>query len=558
MKTRYRGQQAVARVLSCVAFLVVSFASAEARNFYINSRSGNDKNPGTSKARPWKSVGPLATLKLEAGDSLFFAPGQRFTGPLLLQDISGTAASPVYVGVYGSGSATRKPVLDAGQALYAIHLQNASFVEINGLEITAPTPIFDSALHKKPVMRCGILAEITNPAVYRTILLKNLIVHDVYMMPKGFARTAAEVQTANGTQSYGWGIRFMNNSKGGKMLDLRVERVTIYNVSHTGLKFTAEKDGIDGVTVSKSHIHHTGGPGMQMSGVRNGHIHHNRIDHSGSADDSRNWARGSGFWTWSCSGILIEYNRFEYANGPGDSAGMHIDFNCSDVVVQYNLSANNAGGFCEILGNNFNCAYRYNISINDGYRVKGEKGAFQEGKIFWLSGYVGNGKKNTGPFNSYFYNNTVYVSKNIVPRIAVSSSAQGVLIANNIFYFENGARMVAGDQKKLEAEQGQVPNVVFTHNLYLRADNWPAEFYLKDANPFFGNPVFKKAGGWKLSDYVPADARLVADRGIAVLPIPGDSIGLRIGLPVKTDILGNPVRGLPDLGAIELKAKKQP
>ena len=26
------------------------------------------------------------------------------------------------------------------------------------------------------------------------------------------------------------------------------------------------------------------------------------------------------------------------------------------------------GGFCEILGDNINCGYRYNISVNDGYR----------------------------------------------------------------------------------------------------------------------------------------------------------------------------------------------
>ena len=121
---------------------------------------------------------------------------------------------------------------------------------------------------------------------------------------------------------------------------------------------------------------------MQFSGVTDGHIHHNKIDHSGSTADSRNWGRGSGLWTWSCSNIVIEHNRFENANGPGDSAGVHIDYNCNDVVIQYNLSANNAGGFCEILGNNYNCAYRYNISINDGYRVKGVNGAFQEGKIF--------------------------------------------------------------------------------------------------------------------------------------------------------------------------------
>ena len=99
--------------------------------------------------------------------------------------------------------------------------------------------------------------------------------------------------------------------------------------------------------------------------------------------------------------LFLSGNKFQNANGPADSAGCHIDFNCNDVIVENNLSRNNAGGFIEILGNNYNCSYRNNISINDGHRVKGENGAFQEGKTFWLSGYIGRGKERNGPFNSY-------------------------------------------------------------------------------------------------------------------------------------------------------------
>jgi hypothetical protein len=323
-------------------------------------------------------------------------------------------------------------------------------------------------------------------------------------------------------------------------------------VSHTGIKATANVNGLEQLEIAECKVYQTGGPGMQFSGVKGGHIHHNTIDHSGSIADSRNWGRGSGLWTWSCSNIVIEHNRFENANGPGDSAGVHIDYNCSDVVVQYNLSANNAGGFCEILGNNYNCAYRYNISINDGHRVKGTNGAFQEGKIFWLSGYQGNQKKNAGPYNSYFYNNSVYVSANITPKIAVSSSSDGVLIANNIFYFEKAAQPVAGDQKKKEVDGDGVPNVVFTNNLFLRRDIWPADFLLQDTAPVVGDPGFKNKGGLQLTDYLPANKSLVVNKGVTILPIPNDTIGLRIGLQVERDIMGNRIQGKPDLGAIEM------
>jgi len=45
----------------------------------------------------------------------------------------------------------------------------------------------------------------------------------------------------------------------------------------------------------------------------------------------------------------------------------------------------------------------------------------------------------------------------------------------------------------------------------------------------------------------------VKDRGIAIPLLPGDEVGLRGGREMKTDILGQPVAGAPNLGAIELR-----
>ena len=42
------------------------------------------------------------------------------------------------------------------------------------------------------------------------------------------------------------------------------------------------------------------------------------------------------------------------------------------------------------------------------------------------------------------------------------------------------------------------------------------------------------------------------NKGIEIEKIPGDNIGLKIGLKVKYDISGNEIEGLPDIGAIEL------
>lgn len=526
--------------------------SSAASNYYFNAVTGNDANKGTRAASPFQTIAAMAGIQLQPGDSVLFASGQKFSGMLSLLHVKGSRQHPIVISAYRYNADTAMPVIDAGNQLNALLIQDASFIEVSRLEITATMP-YSNAVSNAEQMRCGILVQITGNDRYENIKLADIVIHDVYYNPPGFKRAAAEVKTANGTQNYGWGIRFINNSREAVLTGVQVLRTKIFNVSHTGLKFTATKNGIQDIAVAYCTIYQTGGPGMQFSGVSNGHIHHNTIDHSGSVSDSRNWGRGSGLWTWSCNNMLIENNRFENANGPGDSAGVHIDYNCSDVVVQYNFSANNAGGFCEILGNNFNCAYRYNISVNDGYRIKGEQGAFQEGKIFWLSGYQGNDKKSAGPYNSYFYNNTIYVPAHITPKIAVSSSARGILVANNIFYFESPATLVTGDQKKKEVDADSATNIIMEQNLFLQAGSWPAGFLLQDTRPLIGDPGFTNKGGLRAADYLPTNKKLMLNKGIIIRPVPGDSIGLRIGLEVKKDILGNPVKAQPGVGAVVLQ-----
>lgn len=542
--------------LFCLLMGCSFLGSVKATNYYINTSTGKNSNKGTSPSKAWQTVEMVNDLMLQPGDSVLFASGQKFTGQLSLLHVTGADKHPVVITSYPYQGSVKKPILDAGNDFNAILIQNSSFIEIKGLEITAVIPKRENNSEvKKEEMRCGILVQVTSDALFQNIRVQDVVVHDVFLMRQGFTRSAAETKSANGTQGYGWGIRFINNTKNGLLKNIEVLRADIYNVCHTGLKITARTEGIQDVTIAYCKVHQTGGPGMQFSGLVNGHIHHNQIDHSGSTADSRNWGRGSGLWTWGCSNILIENNRFENANGPGDSAGIHIDFNCNDVVVQYNLSANNAGGFCEILGNNYNCAYRYNISINDGFREKGVKGAFQEGKIFWLSGYQGDVKPKAGPYNSYFYNNSIYVAAGISPKIAISSSTDGVLIANNIFYFEDAARSVTGDQKAKEVDEGSIPRILFRNNLFLRPDNWPSDLVLQDSAPLIGDPLFTKKGGVQLVDYIPLAKKAVLKKGILIPLIPKDTIGLRIGLKVTRDILGNPVHEQPGLGAIELPEK---
>ena len=67
-----------------------------------------------------------------------------------------------------------------------------------------------------------------------------------------------------------------------------------------------------------------------------------------------------------------------------------------------------------------------------------------------MSGYAGDKNLRRGPFNTYFYNNTIYVGADIVAKIAVADTASGVLIANNIFCIEGRSQTVLGDQNRAD------------------------------------------------------------------------------------------------------------
>lgn len=93
--------------------------------------------------------------------------------------------------------------------------------------------------------------------------------------------------------------------------------------------------------------------------------------------------------------------------------------------------------------------------------------------------------------------------------------------------------------------------MIFQNDLYLNKSNWPAEVIIQDSEIILGDPRFARGGSLNLEGYILTNKVLVKDGGIDIKTIPGDSIGVKIGLKVKSDILENPVTNFPDFGAIE-------
>jgi len=560
-----------------------------AQDYYVDSRIGKDKNKGSKKS-PFSSLGKVNTIALKPGDNIFLKAGDTFNGSLRIRDVSGNAQQPITISTFGDES--QRAYINAAGELAGIEIKNSSYINVSNINIEAnggkPQKIFDRK--NAEAMRVGVLIYIDKKynQEFGHITLENLKIHDIFHYNFGDIDRAGDVNTQNGTQAYGYGIRLFNRSSGAKtfLTDVTIKNSEIYDIAHTGIKTTANnpkiqsspypilKKLIRNVNLENNYLHDIGGPGIMFGGVDGSLVAHNITDRTGSNRDFdtgkvdlRKWGRGSGMWTWNTNDVLVEYNEFKNAVGPADSAGFHIDFHCSNIVIQYNLSLNNEGAFIEILGNNRNNSYRYNVSINDGYRVKGDKNrpygkASHDGKTLWLSGFVGmKGRKvnaNIAPQNNYIYNNTVYVDH--VAQLAAHQYTDGAVIANNIFYFKKSSYYLP--QKRYQLVKGKNPskNLNMTNNLFLTAKDWPVLGVMENNEAIIGDPLFVKNGGDTIADYLPTNYHLIANKGIKITALP-NSKGLKGnsrsgGLTVTKDILGNKLNGQVHLGAIVPKAKE--
>ena len=448
-------------------------------SYHFNSVTGDNSNLGT-KEKPFKSLDFLNNIKLSNGDKILLSNGSTFLNTIELINEDG-----IEISNYDLEGNSELPIINSKGKIAAIFIENSSKIKISNVEITADGGGLNKYLHKKlkTDLRAGILYIVTDKKLHSGLDIYSVNIRDVFYEDPGYERNESEVRTPNGTKSYGWGIRILNLSEFGNLENISIKNSQFTNISHTAIRFIGKKEKqFKNLEIFDNIVLRTGGPGMVFNSTRNLFARGNDINYSGSFDDSRKWGRGSGLWTWGTSNAVISQNKFQNANGPADSAGCHIDFNCNDVIVENNLSRNNAGGFIEILGNNYNCSYRNNISINDGHRVKGKNGAFQEGKTFWLSGYIGRGQERNGPFNSYIYGNRVYVGKDITPKIAVDKASKGIYVANNVFYFENDPVMVLGDQYKPDKGGGnEIKNVFFENNIFYR-NHWPKDVLIQPKN----------------------------------------------------------------------------
>ena len=510
---------------ACCLGLTLCSLSIHAQHTYHVSNNGNDALSGFSPDDAWTSLDALNDQPFVPGDSILFERGGTWLGMFHLQG-SGAEEAPIVVGAYGNATQPR-PTLDGDGYQASLLIYNDSHIVVQDLDLTNQASHLDDngEVKKLPTflgetndwgsgknVRFGIKV-VADASTVKDFVFRDVKLHDIYPTP-----------TNPDNAHLGYGIKLESRSN-----TLNGQIHTIDDVLVTGVEFTRTGHygmwikplGLTGnSTIKHENIHitgctftHTGGSGFVPNRSRHVVIEHCLFNHTGSSVDDRMWARGSGTWPFKCERVVIQHNRLMNAHGPQDSYSTHIDYGCKDVVIQYNLSFNNEGGFAEILGDNVNCGYRYNISVNDGYREDPEGQLWnKKGKIFWLSTFCGSNQVRCPSQGSFFYNNTVYVDESINPEIYVWPDAGDVLICNNLVSMTAGGEVLP----TFLEDDGNVFNV--SHNLFHPLERIELDNDLL-ANATFMSPQFLATSNAPLQselNYQPSPSSPALDNGVLI------------------------------------------
>ena len=474
-------------LLHCVFFFHCS-----ASTYYISSSNGNDNNNGLSTQSPFQSIDKLNSLTFLPGDSILFMSGDYFEGMFWIKG-SGNSQQDIVVDRYNG---TTRPIINGFGYQACVLIYNDQYITLNNLELTNEASHLDSQGNVKKLVGFGgasndwgsginvrfgvkIVADVSSLSNFT---IDNLKIHNIFPTPTNSQLT-----------HQGYGIKIETRSDTtivqlNTISNVLIKNTSISETGHYGIWIKSlGLNGIDSVKnnqiqVKSCSFEFTGGSGFVPNKSKNVLVENCTFNHTGSDIDQRMWKRGSGMWPFDCKNVVAQHNEFKNAHGPQDSYGCHIDYGNENVVFQYNYSYNNEGGFVEILGDNINCGYRYNISVNDGYREDPNGTPWnKKGKIFWVSNYCGNSNVRCPNTGTFIYNNTSFTNETIFPEIYFWPNIGDVHVFNNLVYVSpNGSTIPTLIQNNLNT-------LDISHNLFYDSARIDLDVDLMN-NALYNNP----------------------------------------------------------------------
>ena len=534
--------------------LLLSFSLCAQNQYYLSSSTGNDSNDG-SQTQPWKTLSKISNTTLGPGDTVYFKKGDTFRGHFVV-DGSGTEQNPITFTSYGSGN---QPVIsgsghDDGSGDYreAILITNHDNMVFDRLEIQNHRTISRSGVGD--LVSFGIRVEVSDSNVnlnnffFRNMTFKN--VYGLYWVDPSNQSEFNAFEVSGLTFISSWG-GIINNVIVEDSYFTDLQRIGVHIKNTMGKTSTKRNTNF---VFRNNEFFQIGGTCVLPIRAENCLIENNIFNQPGAKTNDKMIGRGSAVWNWYSINTIIQYNQAINAKGIMDSHGIHVDHSNVDTFIQYNYMQDCEGGFVEILGGNQRAVYRFNISVNDGWRV--HPNWVNSDHTIWLNDKIG-GESGHPSYDSYIYNNTVVINKsgNDAFDTAIDINGQNTRIFNNIFYAVNGSGI--GNQ---QGNYGD-PNLMMTNNMFF--GNIRNNFKTLDSNRLEVNPDFyNEQSGDQYGFQIDASSQAI-DAGVAytgnyahpAIPVDASTIFANVEEYPTLDFFGHSLSGdsTPNIGASNAK-----
>ena len=534
--------------------LLLSYSLCAQNQYYLSSSTGNDSNDG-SQTQPWKTLSKISNTTLGPGDTVYFKKGDTFRGHFVV-DGSGTEQSPITFTSYGNGS---QPIISGSDHDYgggdyreAMLVTNHDNMVFDDLEIQNHRTISRSGVGD--LVSFGIRIEVSdsnanlNNFSFRNMTFKN--VYALYWVDPSNQNAFNDFEVSGLTFISSWG-GIINNVIVEDSYFTDLQRIGVHIKNTMGKTSTKRNTNF---VFRNNDFFQIGGTCVLPVRTENCLIENNIFNQPGAKTNDKMIGRGSAVWNWYSINTIIQYNQAINAKGIMDSHGIHVDHSNVDTFIQYNYMQDCEGGFVEILGGNQRAVYRFNISVNDGWRV--HPNWVNSDHTIWLNDKIG-GESGHPSIDSYIYNNTVVINKsgNDAFDTAIDINGQNTRIFNNIFYATNGSGI--GNQ---QGNYGD-PNLMMTNNLF--HGNIRNNFRTLDSNRLEVNPDFYNEGGGDQygfqingsSQAIDAGAAYTGNYAHPAIPVGASTIFTNVEQYPTVDFFGNSITGdfTPNIGASNAK-----
>ncbi|HEC41472.1 MAG TPA: hypothetical protein ENI20_01410 [Bacteroides sp.] len=357
-----------------ILFLFLICSTGYSENYYIDKSSGNDGNDGLSEQSAWQGLKNVNSTEFQAGDSILFKRGGRWSG-ILKPGGSGSENNRIVISSYGDGEIPvfnaegKKDPSDLMSA--TILLYNQEYWEIRDISVQNLEP----GNPDKPVEKAGILVLAKDIGTLHDFQFINLVIRDVNGSLRTrtngglFLNVIADSIPGKRVPSNFDGIHvdnchFLNVDRGGflnqsfwRKRDMNTSFGENYASSAVNNWFPNHN-----VLIENSKFENVGGNGLVTRATESPVVQHNLFLRCSSK------TTGNASYPYNCNNALWQFNEACYTvynEGDVDASGFDSDYLCKNTIIQYNYSHHNEWGGLLV------CSWgKVKGSFNDGTIVR--------------------------------------------------------------------------------------------------------------------------------------------------------------------------------------------